>query len=53
MMYLGFIDNEPKIIHSVASYLNDSPMSVVISDLNIKRMNNLTFIENISSITSF
>lgn len=53
MMYLGFIDNKPKIIHSVALYLDDCPMSVIVSDLDIKRMNNITFIESITSITNF
>ena len=53
MIYLGFIDNKPKIIHSIASYLNNTPMSVKIDDLYIKRINNTTFIQNISSITNF
>jgi hypothetical protein len=51
MIYLGFIDNKPKIIHSVASYLNNTPMSVQIDNLYIKRINNKAFIQSISNIT--
>ena len=53
MIYIGFINQKPYIIHALASSLNINPLSVVITDLNIKRKNQKTFLEAIESITLF
>lgn len=53
MLYLGFVDKTPCMIHSVASYENNRIMSVVISDSDIKRNNGISFIDSLSSVTSF
>lgn len=53
MLYLGFINNKPSIIHSVASYSNKKIMSVTINDLYIKRNNGITFIDSLLTVTNF
>lgn len=54
MIYIGFIDNKkPQIIHSLAYCLDKTPISVVITDLNIRRKNQITFLESLETITYF
>ncbi len=52
MLYLGFLNDKPYIIHSVALFNNEKVMSIITSDLDIRRNNGTTFIDSLSSITN-
>ncbi|MBP2632581.1 MAG: Dipeptidyl-peptidase 6 [Firmicutes bacterium] len=62
MMYLGEINNTPYVLHSLGSYTNHftdgsyekvAVMQVVVSDLNLKRYNGMTFIDDLTTAVSF
>ena len=57
MLYLGSINKDPYIIHSLGSYYNKNgrqrEMSVVVSDLDLRRANGNTFLNELTTAVEY
>lgn len=57
MLYLGSINKDPYIIHSLGSYYNKGvrqrEMSVVVSDLNLRRADGNTFLNELTTAVEY